>query len=502
MSPFAYLGLAPDADERTIKRAYAQRLKQTRPDTDPEGFQRLNEAYRAALERRQHAPAVVLIDAQDDGDGEREGAGLERGDYSVRLSLDALLAATPPPESESQTETETETEMVPAPVSLRPRPQLRPRPLSADEEVAAAFTPPPARVDIGAVTRAVLAQAQEALPHVLEKYLRQQEDLYALAVKREVGRRVFEQIAEDDRNAAQANLSILGQFFGIVPPEWIQSRMRVRRAVECADTSIYGEPKPAAIRQLKRRFFWPQALLVACVPGMASRIATLARILQAHAGGEAPGVDPRQHEFFVRYASPTYFGVWKWATVLISSLVVGLLMLGWGRMAHQTDADVLRLALGCGVGWVGVMVLWHGLRWYWAEQHVEQVQRPWLMGLLPAWIGLLGLAVGMLPWGGWLGFWLAVPAAVVYLPRAFDVLRMGIGAASVCALLATMLPTPPAALAGFAGGAILMSALDYAYARHKRLRIMAHAQTNRWAHWGSYVMLGVAVLCFAYVVTH
>ncbi len=43
------LGLGPDADERAVKRAYATRLKTTRPDTDPEGFQALNAAYHAAL---------------------------------------------------------------------------------------------------------------------------------------------------------------------------------------------------------------------------------------------------------------------------------------------------------------------------------------------------------------------------------------------------------------------------------------------------------------------
>ena len=49
-SPLTLLGLDADADERAIKRAYAAKLKTVRPDEDPEGFQRLNEAYRAALE--------------------------------------------------------------------------------------------------------------------------------------------------------------------------------------------------------------------------------------------------------------------------------------------------------------------------------------------------------------------------------------------------------------------------------------------------------------------
>lgn len=46
---FAALGLPPDADARAIKRAYAAQLKTVRPDEDPAGFQRLNEAYQAAL---------------------------------------------------------------------------------------------------------------------------------------------------------------------------------------------------------------------------------------------------------------------------------------------------------------------------------------------------------------------------------------------------------------------------------------------------------------------
>ena len=45
--PFAVLGLSRDADARAVKRAYAARLKATRPDEDPEGFV----ALRAAFER-------------------------------------------------------------------------------------------------------------------------------------------------------------------------------------------------------------------------------------------------------------------------------------------------------------------------------------------------------------------------------------------------------------------------------------------------------------------
>jgi len=48
-NPWALLGIAPTADAAAIRRAYARKLKLTRPDEDPEGFQRLVRARDAAL---------------------------------------------------------------------------------------------------------------------------------------------------------------------------------------------------------------------------------------------------------------------------------------------------------------------------------------------------------------------------------------------------------------------------------------------------------------------
>ncbi|NBA97688.1 J domain-containing protein [Pseudomonas sp. R5(2019)] len=49
MSCWTLLGLPTDADPRTIKRRYASLLKGCRPDTDPQGFQSLRQAYEEAL---------------------------------------------------------------------------------------------------------------------------------------------------------------------------------------------------------------------------------------------------------------------------------------------------------------------------------------------------------------------------------------------------------------------------------------------------------------------
>lgn len=85
MSPFAALGLDEDADELAVKRAYATRLRLTRPDDDPKGFQALNAAYKAALGAiRRRALAVEV-----------EGEGLDSAAAPPAVP-DAVPPSAPP----------------------------------------------------------------------------------------------------------------------------------------------------------------------------------------------------------------------------------------------------------------------------------------------------------------------------------------------------------------------------------------------------------------------
>jgi hypothetical protein len=68
-----HLGIGDDADERAIKRAYAAKLRTTRPDEDPEGFQRLHEAYQAALDWARSGPHEAWNDEIED-EGPDDGA--------------------------------------------------------------------------------------------------------------------------------------------------------------------------------------------------------------------------------------------------------------------------------------------------------------------------------------------------------------------------------------------------------------------------------------------
>lgn len=91
---FDALGLSPDADERAIKRAYAAKLKTARPEEDPEGFQRLHDAYREALEVAQwrREPAIRTTEAVE---GDTMIVRIDPGDLLDPLEAAPVVDAFP-----------------------------------------------------------------------------------------------------------------------------------------------------------------------------------------------------------------------------------------------------------------------------------------------------------------------------------------------------------------------------------------------------------------------
>lgn len=94
MTPWQVLGIDPTPDERDIKRAYAKRLKQTRPDEDKEGFLQLRAAYEQALELRRWVRAEVETGNPEDDTSPPPVTALPE---TLPTPAEAEPAAAPPP---------------------------------------------------------------------------------------------------------------------------------------------------------------------------------------------------------------------------------------------------------------------------------------------------------------------------------------------------------------------------------------------------------------------
>lgn len=121
--PLAEFDLEANADERAVKRAYAKRLKVTRPDEDAAAFQALNEAYQMAL------AYIRWRDAQDEDEDEDEGGepeeGAEAQEAEAQTPADAPMpesgpVVAPPPDPAQSPEVIT---VDPADITLLETPQ-------------------------------------------------------------------------------------------------------------------------------------------------------------------------------------------------------------------------------------------------------------------------------------------------------------------------------------------------------------------------------------------
>lgn len=106
--PWSELGLPGPADLRSIRQAYAQRLKTTRPEDDPAGFQRLHEAYQQACRMVRQKQR-----GQEESEGDRRPA--EPGGKEVRPEIREILwppreQSAPEPGAEEPEESEKPVE--------------------------------------------------------------------------------------------------------------------------------------------------------------------------------------------------------------------------------------------------------------------------------------------------------------------------------------------------------------------------------------------------------
>ena len=281
----AHLGLPRDADTRAIKRAYAAKLKTTRPEDDPEGVQRLHEAYQAALSWVQSRDAEAQSDADIDQDIDAFAEDAQSGALTRTLSQQALFDLLDAQPSE---------------------PAMPPPDASADRqatiEAARGLRDEAVRFDPEAFIDDCIASAMRSRDGDLLAWLNAQPALWSLAHKTQIAPWLLQRLHERRPPIEARRFDTLAEFFGLLDLHSgydaytihrLRHRLQLAWEIETRQTRALAERtgqdggSAAAnlrqagriLKQLARPFRLIQALWAGLVPGYPTAVRNLLRRL-------------------------------------------------------------------------------------------------------------------------------------------------------------------------------------------------------------------------------
>lgn len=275
------LGLRADADERAVKRAYAAQLKTTRPEDDPEGFQSLNEAYRAALAWVQSRPPQAHV--EDDIEEEADDAAARDDASQVSIDKDAGSIELPADVLAALQDIDARVD---AARTLLDRVQANDTTIdgpSARIDDADAF-------DAGALLDECIAQAVHGRDGDLERWLHAQPALWSLARKAQIGQWLVQQWQVRRPPIPAKRFDVVADFFGLLDLNgdhdaytiqrlrhrlhlaWEVQTKQMRALAERTGQdggSVASNLRQTAriLGQLTRPLRWPQVLGAALMPG-------------------------------------------------------------------------------------------------------------------------------------------------------------------------------------------------------------------------------------------
>lgn len=382
----AWLGLEADADERAVKRAYAQRLRVTRPDEDPVGFQQLHEAYQSALAwlkfRDEFLPGTETVEEED---------------------------APPPPE-----------------VDRRPSEALTERP-PLPLPPAAVTAPSQPTPDENSFARTAIRKARRVSPEEMSRWLLECPELWSVTDKPWLGDALLQRLYALRAPIHEDTFDVLATFFGWNDVssgtdafELEQCRVRLHdlwllRQNDVEDPTVYREPLrngPAPteddprVARLRRPWNLLRALLSASLPG---RVHDMGELLAGYRPKEGSRpLQRHQVEFWKALNRPNEVNGPKVQLAMFRSAVAGaglaafLLMLGLadgfaggsrGYWSYSDPALVGGLILLLGGSLVLPLVGF--VQWQLGKEHPRP--RAWIARLLV--IPVLACTALWLMWG-------------------------------------------------------------------------------------------------------
>lgn len=409
------LGLGSDADERAIKRAYATRLKTTRPEDDPEGFQRLHEAYQAALSWMQSRS----LDADPDEDIDADAEDAPPGAVTLTLSQDALFELLDPPSGEASGRPHSVAD--PAPGAAADRQDDVPAATFADgmlhdgmprDEVA--------RFDPEAFLDDCIALAVRSRDGELLEWLNAQPALWSLAHKARVAPWLLHRLHEQRPPIEARRFDALAEFFGLLDLHSgydaytihrLRHRLQLTWEIETRQIRALAERSgqdggsmAANLRQsgrilgqLARPLHWPQALWAGLVPGYPGAVRRFMLRLDFGNLDDLPTpIRGDQIAFWNAAGDRSRFSAPRWAVSVARLVAYALiLVLGFKLFFAITSSgnafdpmsvveDIGNIFIVMLIGWLGYLAYEVFMRWQ-ALPESAPARIPWFRsGMIPA----------------------------------------------------------------------------------------------------------------------
>jgi len=311
------LGLDTDADERAIKRAYAQKLRTARPDEDPVAFQALHEAYQEAL---------LWV---------RNRTQWQEEDGAEALSAPPADNSPPGPPALYDSHS-----------SMDHMPVLH-RPCTFDTDLPDDVVEP--SLNLPRFARLLINTATDADPASFEHWLAHRPELWSLADRPRIGDVVLQQLLHEGRPLCESNFDLLGRYFcwDEIRADIDPYRVRARRTLlhrhwqlqprnHAALTAALDRPHDrvsaieahARVERLTRPWHWLQSLLSASMPGRAATMRHTMQRLGVHGVRDtlAP-LDGDQVAFWMAISEPRRFNLMKMQVAIVRGLLGALVVL-------------------------------------------------------------------------------------------------------------------------------------------------------------------------------
>jgi hypothetical protein len=385
------LGLGPDADERSIKRAYAAKLKSVRPDTDPEGFQRLHAAYQDALnwvrEHREDMASVVdlrsdSVSASADTSEDSDLGAQSQAAYTQILSAEALFERLGAQDDESHIGNPHRDENTDARDS---RTETDPR-LDAPSEIShTEHTQSDEHISLDAFFEDCAALAANGSEDDLLNWLNSQPFLWSLEHKTQIAHWLLRYLYEQRPPIEVRHFDVLANFFGILDlnsgydPYSIQRlRHRLQLAWEIQTdqvhalaqrTSVDGGSIASNLRQVRRmlrQVKQPFNVLKACITALVPMYPTAIRqfLLRMDFGNLddlPPQIDRGQIEFWEAAGDRTRISKRRLQVGLTRCFAYALIgMIGTFLIKWMTPDNVIALDVAWKAGTIMLIVLLQG----------------------------------------------------------------------------------------------------------------------------------------------